>query len=62
LPCLGLRGIALVRDDAPLLAAPRTWTERYALSVAFARAAGRREPDLERDLIVHTQLQQDSSS
>lgn len=56
LPCLGTREAVLVRADAPAVAAPRGWADRYALRAAFDRALGVREADVERDLIVVTPL------
>jgi hypothetical protein len=52
LPCLGVRHAILVREDAPSVCRRASWTEMYALRVAFDRASGMREPDLERELIV----------
>ncbi|MDI1477712.1 ATP-binding protein [Polyangium sp. y55x31] len=52
LPCLGTRHALLVREDAPAVARRVGWAEQYALRVAFDRATGMREPDLERELIV----------
>jgi hypothetical protein len=52
MPCLGTRQAVLVREDAPAVARPARWSDAYALRVAFDRACGLREPDLERELIV----------
>jgi len=53
LPCIGVRHAILVREDAPSVARASTWVDTYALRVAFDRASGMREPDLERELIVN---------
>jgi hypothetical protein len=42
----------LIRADAPAVQAPRSWADVYALRIAFDRAIGLPEPDVERDLIV----------
>ncbi len=52
LPCFGARRAILVREDAAVVRAPRGWADRYALRTSFDRAAGMREPDVERELIV----------
>jgi hypothetical protein len=52
LPCLGTRRAVLVRADSPAVQAPRSWADVYALRIAFDRAMGTPEPDVERDLIV----------
>jgi hypothetical protein len=52
LPCLGTRRAVLIRADAPAVQAPRSWADVYALRIAFDRAIGLPEPDVERDLIV----------
>jgi len=52
LPCLGTRRAVLVRADSPSVQAPRSWADVYALRIAFDRAMGTPEPDVERDLIV----------
>lgn len=52
LPCLATRRFILVREDSPAVAAPMGWRGWYALRAAFDRAAGVREPEFERDLIV----------
>jgi hypothetical protein len=52
LPCLGTRRAVLIRADAPAVQSPRSWADVYALRIAFDRAIGLPEPDVERDLIV----------
>ena len=52
LPCLGTRRAVLIRADAPAVQSPRGWADVYALRIAFDRAIGLPEPDVERDLIV----------
>lgn len=52
LPFLGTRRALLIHADAPAVRAPRGWIDLYALRAAFDRAAGVRETDVERDLIV----------
>jgi hypothetical protein len=52
LPCLGTRRAVLIRADSPAVQAPRSWADVYALRIAFDRAIGLPEPDVERDLIV----------
>ena len=52
LPCLGTRRAVLIRADSPAVQAPRSWADVYALRIAFDRAVGLPEPDVERDLIV----------
>lgn len=56
LPCLGARRVVLIREDSPAVQRPLGWRDWYALRVAFERAAGAREPDFERDLIVSEPL------
>ena len=56
LPCLGTRNAVLIRADSAIVATPRTWSDHYALKASFNRAAGVREPDLERDIIVTTPI------
>jgi hypothetical protein len=56
LPCLGREGVVLVREDAPAVIRPAGWSDLYALRVAFARATGEGEPDVERALIVSAPL------
>lgn len=52
LPCLGCRGVVLIREDAPQLRGRGGWADDYALRASFDRALGMREPDVERRLIV----------
>ncbi|AKT37695.1 ATP-binding protein [Chondromyces crocatus] len=52
LPCLATRRFILIREDSPALRDPGGWRGWYALRAAFDRAAGLREPEFERDLIV----------
>ncbi|MCC6551521.1 MAG: ATP-binding protein [Polyangiaceae bacterium] len=52
LPCLGTRRVLLIREDSPVVRRPEGWRDWYALRAAFDRAAGSREADFERDLIV----------
>jgi hypothetical protein len=52
LPCLGTRQAILLREDSHAVRRPVRWADVYALRVAFDRASGLREPDLERELIV----------
>jgi hypothetical protein len=46
----------LIREDSPAVADPAGWRGWYALRAAFDRAAGVREADFERDLIVGESL------
>lgn len=52
LPCLATRRFILIREDSAAVAQPSGWRGWYALRAAFDRAAGVREPEFERDLIV----------
>lgn len=52
LPCLATRRFILIREDSPIVARPVGWRGWYALRAAFDRAAGLREADFERELIV----------
>ncbi|MBK9266263.1 MAG: ATP-binding protein [Polyangiaceae bacterium] len=56
LPCIGVRQTIVVREDSPAVTGLSGWTETYALRVAFERACGTREPDLEREIIVNEPL------
>ena len=56
LPCIGMRQTIIVREDASAVKGLSGWTDLYALRVAFERACGTRESDLERDLIVNEPL------
>ena len=58
LPCLGTRQAILIRDDARAVRSPRGWADLYALKMAFDRASGLREADVERGLIVAEPLDQ----
>jgi hypothetical protein len=58
LPCLGSRRAILVREDARAVVSPSGWSDLYALRAAFDRAAGVREADVERALIVSAPLGQ----
>lgn len=59
LPCLGTRRAVLLREDVGAMKEPRSWSDLYALRTSFDRAAGAREPDVERDLIVLARLGED---
>ena len=61
LPCLGARRLVLIREDSAAVQRPQGWRDWYALRAAFDRAAGAREPDFERDLIVSEALQGDEA-
>jgi hypothetical protein len=52
MPCLGTRQAILIREDTAAVQHPTRWSDVYALRVAFDRASGLREADLERELIV----------
>lgn len=56
LPCIGLRQAIVIREDAPSVKSLSSWSDLYALRVAFERASGLRESDLERELIVNEPL------
>lgn len=56
LPCIGLRQAIIIREDAPAVKGLSSWSDLYALRVAFERASGLRESDLERELIVNEPL------
>ncbi len=56
LPCIGLRQTIIIREDSPAVTGLSEWTETYSLRVAFERACGTREPDLEREIIVNEPL------
>ncbi len=56
LPCIGLRQAIVIREDAPAVKSLSSWSDLYALRVAFERASGLRESDLERELIVNEPL------
>lgn len=56
LPCIGLRQTIIIREDASAVKRLSGWSDLYALRVAFERACGTREPDLERELIVNEPL------
>lgn len=56
LPCIGVRQTILVREDASSVKGLSGWSDFYALRVAFERACGTRESDLERELIVNEPL------
>lgn len=62
LPCIGTRQAILVREDSPSLARRAGWMDAYALRVAFDRASGMREPDLERELIVSEPIGLDATA
>jgi hypothetical protein len=56
LPCIGVRQTILVREDASSVKGLSGWSDFYALRVAFERACGIRESDLEREIIVNEPL------
>jgi len=56
LPCLGARGVVMIRADAAAVRAPRGWIDRYALQTSFDRALGAREAEVERHLIVESPI------
>ncbi len=56
MPCLGTRRAILVRGDAQAILSPTTWVDLYALRTSFDRAAGMREADVERELIVSSRV------
>lgn len=56
LPCIGVRQTIVVREDSPAVTGLSGWSDTYALRVAFERACGTREPDLEREIIVNEPL------